>query len=39
MPGPQKQDWGFLTHDHWKLGTFKWIQHDEYISSKIKGEL
>lgn len=30
MPGPQKREWGFLTHDNW-ISDFKWIRHDKYI--------
>lgn len=37
MPGKQVQEWGFLTHKEWKLGTFEWIKHDEYFKErKIK---
>jgi hypothetical protein len=30
MPGPQKREWGFAT----RAG---WVQHDQYIESKING--
>lgn len=34
MPGPQKREWGFLTHKNWDWRTFRWVQHEEYIESK-----
>jgi hypothetical protein len=34
MPGPQKREWGFLTHSNWMSSTFKWIQHEKYIQNK-----
>lgn len=34
MPGPQKRDWGFLTHKNWDWTTFKWVQHEQYIQNK-----
>jgi len=34
MPGPQKRDWGFLTHKNWDWTTFEWVQHENYISNK-----
>jgi len=37
MPGPQNREWGFLTHKNWDWTTFKWVQHEEYISSKSRG--
>ncbi len=37
MPGPQKREWGFLTHANWAIQTQKWIQHERYIVSKKKG--
>lgn len=30
MPGPQKREWGFLTHKNWNLRTFKWIHYTKY---------
>lgn len=35
MPGPQKHDWGFLTHKNWDWTTFKWVQHEEYIQDRL----
>lgn len=37
MPGPQKREWGFLTHENWDWSTFQWVRHEEYIESKING--
>ncbi len=34
MPGPQKREWGFLTHKNWDWKTFKWVPHDQYIADK-----
>jgi len=34
IPGPQKREWGFLTHKSWKLETQKWIKHNEYIDRR-----
>lgn len=34
MPGPQKREWGFLTHTEWNFDTFEWIRHDKYIVNK-----
>lgn len=34
MPGPQKREWGFLTHKSWVSGTFGWVQHEKYIQNK-----
>lgn len=31
MPGPQKQEWGFLVDN-------KWIHNDEYLTEKLKHE-
>ena len=31
MPGPQKREWGFLTRG-------KWIQHEEYLNSRMAGK-
>ena len=36
MPGPQKREWGFLTHRRWNLDSFKWVRHDRYIDSRRK---
>jgi hypothetical protein len=36
MPGPQKREWGFLTHKNWNLDTFKWVRYDRYIDSRRK---
>jgi hypothetical protein len=36
MPGPQKREWGFLTHTKWKFSTFNWVYHEDYISVKSK---
>jgi hypothetical protein len=36
MPGPQIREWGFLTHRNWINTTFKWIQHEQYISERIR---
>lgn len=36
MPGPQKRDWGFLTHKNWQRETQEWIQHEKYITQKAK---
>ena len=36
MPGPQKREWGFLTHINWNNQPFKWIRYDRYISEKLK---
>ena len=30
MPGPQKREWGFLTHKNWNLSTFKCIHYTKY---------
>jgi hypothetical protein len=35
MPGPQKREWGFLTHKNWISSTFKWVQHEKYISERM----
>lgn len=34
MPGPQKREWGFLTHKNWDFRTFKWVKHDNYIANR-----
>lgn len=34
MPGPQKREWGFLTHKNWDWKTFKWVRHEQYIDSR-----
>ncbi len=34
MVGPQKREWGFLTHKNWYWPTFWWIPHYEYIAKK-----
>lgn len=34
MPGPQKRDWGFLTHKNWDWTTFKWVKHELYIANR-----
>ena len=34
MPGPQKREWGFLTHKNWDWKTFTWVKHDLYIPEK-----
>jgi hypothetical protein len=34
MPGPQKREWGFLTHMNWDWRTFNWIQHEAYIDGR-----
>ena len=34
MPGPQKRDWGFLTHKDWNADTFNWVYHEDYIAKK-----
>jgi len=35
MPGPQKREWGFLTHKNWDWRTFKWVQHEQYIQDRL----
>lgn len=35
MPGPQKRDWGFLTHKSWDWRTFRWVQHEQYIQDRL----
>lgn len=34
IPGPQKREWGFLTHKNWDWRTFKWVQHSQYNTMK-----
>lgn len=34
MPGAQQREWGFLTHTNWDWTTFKWVQNEDYISTK-----
>jgi hypothetical protein len=34
MPGPQKREWGFLTHKNWDGKTFNWVHYSEYIAKK-----
>lgn len=34
MPGPQKREWGFLTHKNWNLNSFDWIRYDKYIDRR-----
>lgn len=34
IAGPQKREWGFLTHKHWKSDSFTWVRHDKYIENK-----
>lgn len=36
IPGPQKREWGFLTHVNWISSTFKWVQHERYISERMR---
>lgn len=39
MPGPQKRDWGFLTHEDWKQETQWWVYHEDYIAGKSNGSV
>ncbi len=34
MPGPQRREWGFLTHKNWDFKTFDWVHYTKYIERK-----
>lgn len=34
VPGPQKREWGFLTHKNWDIRTFDWVHYTKYIEGK-----
>lgn len=34
IPGPQKREWGFLTHNNWQPFTHDWVHYTEYHPRK-----